>query len=212
MSWVSSTVGSVPDRSAPGPGVVGGQRAVAAFLADGGAGEAPLVGWRSDHGQVAQAFGQATGAGVGADQLQLDVRVAGGPAALELQGVPAQRRPGMADAQPPMAGRRLADKVVGVGQQLPGLGQDLDAGRGRGDAAAGPVQQPDPQHLLEREEGAGDGGLGDAQLDGGVGEAAGVDDRDQAAQLPQLEIHNRSVSQAPSMHFAHAAAGPILAR
>jgi hypothetical protein len=45
------------------------------------------------------------------------------------------------------------------------------------------VQQPGPEHLLERAQGAGDGGLGDAQLDGGVGEAAGVDDRDQAAKL-----------------------------
>jgi hypothetical protein len=57
------------------------------------------------------------------------------------------------------------------------------------------VQQPDPEHPLEGEQGARHRGLGDAQLDAGVGEAAGVDDGDQAAQLSQLEIHDRSVSQ-----------------
>ena len=31
------------------------------------------------------------------------------------------------------------------------------------------------------------------ELGGGVGEAAGVDDRDQAAQVPQLDIHAPSV-------------------
>jgi hypothetical protein len=66
-------------------------------VADDGAGEAPLVGWGADHGQVAQAFGQAAGGGVGADQLELDVRVAVGPAALELQGVAAHGRPGVAE-------------------------------------------------------------------------------------------------------------------
>ena len=37
---------------------------------------------------------------------------------------------------------------------------------------------------------SGTGGLGDAELDGGVGESAGVHDGDQAAQVPQLQIHN----------------------
>jgi hypothetical protein len=55
------------------------------------------------------------------------------------------------------------------------------------------VQQPHPQDRLQREQGARHRRLGDAQLDGGVGEAAGVDDRDQAAQMAQLEIHDSSV-------------------
>jgi hypothetical protein len=50
-------------------------------------------------------------------------------------------------------------QVVGLGQELPGLGQDLYASRGRGDGAAGAVQQPDPQELFERAQGAGDAGL-----------------------------------------------------
>src|SRR4029453_2915814 len=48
-----------PDGAAPGPRVVGGQGAVAAFVADHGAGEAALVGRGADHGQVAEAFRQA---------------------------------------------------------------------------------------------------------------------------------------------------------
>jgi hypothetical protein len=55
----------------------------------------------------------------------------------------------VADPQAGVAGGGLADQVVGLGQQLPAPGQDLHAGRGRGDAAAGPVQQPDPQDLFE---------------------------------------------------------------
>jgi threonine/homoserine efflux transporter RhtA len=87
-----------------------------ALVADHGAGEAPLVGWGADHGQVAQALGQSAGAGVGADQPQVDVGVAGRPLAPELQGVAAQGRPGMADAQAPVAGGGLVDQVVGIGQ------------------------------------------------------------------------------------------------
>jgi len=89
----------------------------------------------------------------------------------------------VADAQPGVAGGGLADQVVGLGQELPGPGQDLHARRGRGDAAAGPVQQPDAEDGFKGEQGAGHRGLGDAQVEGGVGEAAGVDDRDQAAQV-----------------------------
>jgi len=55
------------------------------------------------------------------------------------------------------------------------------------------VQQPDAEHLLEGHQVARHRRLGDAELDGGVGEGPGVDDRDQAAQVPQFQIHNQSV-------------------
>jgi hypothetical protein len=99
--------------------------------------------------QVAQAFGQPAGGGVGADQLQFDIRVPGRPAALELAGVTAHGRPRMADAEPGVAGGCLGDQVVRGGEDLPGLGQGVYSGRGRGDGPAGAVQQPDAENLLE---------------------------------------------------------------
>ena len=182
-----------PDGAPSGPRIVGRERAEAPLVADDGAGEVPGVGGGAQHREVAQALGQAAGGRVGADQVQFDVRVGGRPAALELAGVPAHGRPGVTDAEPGVPGGRLGDEVAGRGEDLPGLGQDVHAGRGRGDGPAGAVQQPDAENLLEGHQVARHGRLRDAEFDGGVGEGPGVDDRDQAAQVPQLQIHNQSV-------------------
>jgi hypothetical protein len=42
--------------------------------------------------------------------------------------------------------------VVRGREDLPGLGQGVHAGRGRGDVPAGAVQQPDTEDLLEGHE------------------------------------------------------------
>jgi hypothetical protein len=173
--------------------ITASQSSMSWFVAHDGAGEAVLVDRGAHHREIAGAFGQAAGGGVGPHQVQLDVGIPGRPAALELRGVPADGRPGMAEAQPGVPGGGLGHQVIGLGQQVPGPGQDLDAGRGRGDAPAGPVQQPGPEYLLQRDQGPGHRRLGDAQLDGGVGEAARVHDGDQAAQVPQLKVHALSV-------------------
>jgi len=55
------------------------------------------------------------------------------------------------------------------------------------------VQQPDTEDLLQGDEVPGHGGQGDTEFDGCIGERSCVHDRDQAAQVPQLEIHNHSV-------------------
>jgi hypothetical protein len=47
------------------------------------------------------------------------------------------------------AGGGLGDQVVCRGEHLPGLGQGVHAGRGRGDGPAGAVQQPDAGDPLE---------------------------------------------------------------
>ena len=92
-----------------------------------------------------------------------------------------------------MAGGRFGDQVVCCGEHLPGLGQGVHARRGRGDGPAGAVQQPDAEDLLQGHEVPGDRSLGDAEFDSGVGEGSRVYDRDQAAQVPQFQIHNQSV-------------------
>src|SRR6202035_655422 len=107
-----------PDGAAPGPGIVGGERTEAPLVTDDGAGEAVAVQRGPQDRQVAQAFGQAAGGGGGPDQLEVDVWVAGRPAALDLSGVTAHGRPGMADAEPGVAGGRLGDQVVRGGEDL----------------------------------------------------------------------------------------------
>ena len=181
------------DRAAPGPGIVRGQRAVPPFPADDGAVEASFVERGTNHREVTQALGEPAGRGVGPDQLEFDVRVQLRPAALEVRGVPAHGRPGMSDPQPGVTGGGGDHQVVGLGQQVPGPGDHLNPGRGGCDAPAGAVQQPAAEDLLQRDQRAGDGRLRDVQLDGGVGEAAGVDDGDQAPQVAQLQFHNFSV-------------------
>jgi hypothetical protein len=72
-----------PDGAAPGPGIVGGEGTVTPLVTDDGAREAVAVHPGAQDRQVAQAFGQAAGGGVGTDQLQFDVWVAGRPPVLE---------------------------------------------------------------------------------------------------------------------------------
>ncbi len=92
-----------------------------------------------------------------------------------------------------MAGGGLADQVVHLAEHPPGVGQHPLPGPRRGHLPGSPAQQAYAQGAFERGEGARDGGLGDAERDGRVGEAALVDDRDQAAQLSELHIHDSSV-------------------
>jgi hypothetical protein len=156
----------------------------------------------ADDGEVAQPLGEAAGWGVVTDQAQLDLGVIFLPATLELGRVAAEGGPGVADVQAAVAGGGLADELVGAGQQDARAGEHLDASRRRGDAPAGPVQQPHAEYALERGQGTRDRGLGDAEPKRGVGEAAGLDDGEQAPQVLQLEcrrvllphIHTFSVS------------------
>jgi hypothetical protein len=145
----------------------------------------------ADDREVAQALGQAAGGGVGADQLQLDARMLGGPSTLELPRETAERRPRMADPQAGVAGRRLGHQFVELRQDVAGAREHTDAGCGRRDRAAGAVQQADPEFAFQGQQVAGHRGLGDPELDRGVGERAGVDDLHQAPQLP--DIHDSSV-------------------
>ena len=93
----------------------------------------------------------------------------------------------------PEKGARGGLSVLLVDMDTPGVRQHPAARRGQRDVPGGPPQQPDAERRLQRGQRARDGRLGDAEVDRGVGEAARVHDGDQAAQLPQLHIHNSSV-------------------
>lgn len=182
------------DAAAAGPGVVGRQGDMAGLVSDPCVGPGLQVDRSTDDREVAQSFGEAAGGGVVADEAQVGLGMLFVPATLELGGVPAEGGPGVADVQSGMTGGGLADEFVGAGEKDAGTGQDLYAGAGGGDAAAGAVQQVRPEKAFETGEGAGDGGLGDAEFVRRVGEAAVVDDGDQAPQLLQLQ-RGRSVSR-----------------
>ena len=52
----------------------------------------------------------------------------------------------------PFGSDRFGHQIVYGGEHLPGLGQGVHPGRGRGDGPAGAVQQPDAEDLLEGHE------------------------------------------------------------
>jgi hypothetical protein len=90
-------------------------------------------------------------------------------------------------------GGRFPGHVAGRGQGAPRGREHPAAGRGQGDLPGRTAQQPDTERGFERRQRARRRRLGNAQVDRGIGEAAGVRDGDQAAQLTQLHIHNQSV-------------------
>jgi hypothetical protein len=142
--------------------------------------------------------------------VQVDPRVAGGPPALELHGVLAHRRPGVPDAQPPLPGAGFPGQVVDLGQHAARPAQHPLPRRGRHDHPAGAAQQADAERVLQRGQRPGHGRLRHPELRGSVGEATGIDDRDEAAQVTQLDVHALSVSLLRRMHFVNAGGRRIL--
>ena len=125
------------------------------------------------------------------------------PTPLELDGVLTHRGPGMTDTQPVDSNASIPDEVLRVDEQAARPGQHpLPCRRGH-DLSAGAAQQPHAQRPLERREAARNGGLRQPQLRSRAGETAVVDDRDKAAQVPQLDIHAFSVSLLQRMHFVN---------
>ena len=91
-----------------------------------------------------------------------------------------------------MTARGLADPVVDLGEHATGRASTRSP-RGGHDLRAGAPQQPHAERVLQSGQGARHGGLRHPEPEGGVGEAPGVGDGDQAAQVPQLHIHASSV-------------------
>lgn len=169
--------------------------AVAAVLGGGGPGRDTDAAAGCDGGEpVVDVVGVLDGrTGVFGPQVQ----GGGAGAAVHHQGAP----PGLLQADAAALGPRVvggegevaafvADEGVGEAAGVDGgadygeVAEALGEATGGGDGAAGAMQQPHAEDPLQREQGAGYGCLGDAQLDRGVGEAARVDDRDQTTQVP----------------------------
>lgn len=98
----------------------------------------------------------------------------------------------MTDEQTGVPGGGLADEFFRLGEQDAGAGQRPHPRGGGGDAATGAVQQQYPEETFEADEGAGHGGLRDAESVAGVGETAGVHDGHQAPQVLQLQSPRRT--------------------
>jgi hypothetical protein len=117
----------------------------------------------------------------------------GRPRLLQPPGVPAQRRPRVADPYLGAGLRRDPLQVVDLLEDAPGLGDDPGPGRGRRDVPGGALQHPGAEDLLQRGDRAGDRRLRDVEFGRGVGERTGVDDRDQGSELADPHIHALSV-------------------
>ncbi|CPJ60674.1 Uncharacterised protein [Bordetella pertussis] len=96
---------------------------------------------------------------------------------------------------------QLALQLAGLGlelgaqhQQRLGGGQQRFAGLGQAKPARGPVEQRHAQALLQRLQLGGDGGLGQRQRFGGLGQIAQAGDGDEGADL--VDLHGRSLRRA----------------
>jgi hypothetical protein len=79
-------------------------------------------------------------------------------------------------------------------QGYPGLGEQDPARHGQRHSPGGPLQQPYPEGVLQLRDGLGQWRLGHAQPLGRPAEVELLGDRDEVAQLPDVEVtHTRSI-------------------
>jgi len=116
----------------------------------------------------------------------------GGPDGVEIGHVGRRARPRLPQHGHP-AGQLAADRtghrdrVVQVGEQRADPGQQGLAGQRQLDALGGPAEQVTPDEALEATDLAAEGWLGDEQPLGGPAEAEILGDRDERAQVAQLD-------------------------
>jgi hypothetical protein len=173
--------------------VVGGHRGVPGFEADRRGAEAGIGQRPADHRDVRTAVAQTGGGVVRVHEQQRYAGTGARPRLLQAPGVPAQRRPGVAD--PDLGGRTVDDllQVTDLGQDPARLIDDLGAdGRDRY-VPGGAFQDAGAECGLQGRDRAGHRRLGDAEQCRRVGEGAGVHHGDQRAELAQLHIHTPSV-------------------
>ncbi len=107
----------------------------------------------------------------------------------------------MTESEGARAGAGIAHQVVDVDQQPPRPDQNAFTGRSRCDFAAGSPQQTHAKGTFERRDTTGHRRLGNIQFCCCASKSAVVYDSDQAAEIPQLDIHTLSVSMDQRMHF-----------
>ncbi len=204
LGQAPQAVGGVvlPEHDALMPGQLGGRGRPAMLLevAGGGAQQAAIGGdFPGDQpgvGDLAEADGDVDGLvgqvdrPVGQLQLYLHLGIAlhefgrhrGDIGAAEAERrIDAQQAPGggAAVGNQPFQVRDVRQYPLGV------LQVDL-AFVGQADPAGGPVQQPHPQPVFQARQPLGHGGGGDVHLPGGGGQAAGLGQQDEEAQLGNL--------------------------
>ena len=89
-------------------------------------------------------------------------------------------------------GHRL--RRPGLLEGAPGLHQEQPAGVAESRTAAFADEQVDAQRRLEAQDLLGEGGLCDVQAGRGAGEVELLGDGDEGLQVPQVELHARTLS------------------
>lgn len=123
------------------------------------------------------------GAVVDAEEFERGVGVVALPAPEQRGGVRAEGRPGVSEAQGPVAEPGGVDGGIEGGECGGGPVPEGAALGGEGEVVGGAVDEPGAEVLFEGGEGAGDGGLGEVEPGGRSGEAGLLGDGEEAAEV-----------------------------
>ncbi|CAM5513420.1 hypothetical protein SALBM135S_01282 [Streptomyces alboniger] len=143
----------------------------------------------AQQGHVHRAAGQPGRAVVDAEQLQRDAGPGLVPAAQQRNGVVAERRPGVAEAQRPAARAAGVEGGLDGGEGDGGLVAEGVAMAGELQVVGGAVDEPGAQVVLQLPQGPRERGLAQPEPRGGTGHVALVGDGEERPQMPQLDGH-----------------------
>ena len=181
------------DRRCAGQGMRPGQHGQSLLVHHHPGGDR-VVAQRSAYDRdVRDATSQTGGQFVDPVHLERDIGVSSAPVAQDPGGVRAERGPRVAEPQRPAGASCGVRDVIEGGKGVDGRAVGAGAGAGQGRRAGGPLDQRDAYLRLEGRDHARDGGLRDPEPDRGVGERPLLHQRDEGAEMPQLErcaIHN----------------------
>jgi hypothetical protein len=101
------------------------------------------------------------------------------------------------DPQRPSRVPGRLDRTVGLGQGLPGRGQEPVPGLGKPDGAGLPGEQGDAEFTLQPGDPLGQRLLGEEEPPGRPAEVEFLGGRDERPDLPEIEIHGSSLRRQP---------------
>ncbi|HEY4003565.1 MAG TPA: hypothetical protein VGM60_00040 [Pseudonocardia sp.] len=145
----------------------------------------------AQHRDVDLALGKTGAPFVDAHQLQRDLGMSQPPAPQQRGGLLLHGRPGMAEAQWPVAEARRVEQRFDVGQYPLGPAEQRPAGRSQLQVVRRAVHQPHAEARLELAQRAGQRGLAGVQHRGGRRDGAVLADGHEGAQVAQLDAHAR---------------------